>query len=61
MKYTNIFEKFICIFNIVKDQWIYLAFLGVILLLLLIANFKKKSKKVCFIMSLLSYIGLEFR
>ena len=58
MKYTNIFEKFICIFNIVKDQWIYLAFLGVILLLLLIANFKKKSKKVCFIMSLLSYIGL---
>ena len=58
MKYTNIFEKLNCVFNIVKDNWIYLAFLGFVALLLLLTSFKKIKRKTCFMTSLVSYIAL---
>ena len=58
MKYTNIFEKLNCVFNIVKDNWIYLAFLGFVALLLLLTSFKKIKRKTCFMTSLISYIAL---
>ena len=58
MKYTNIFEKLNCVFNIVKDNWIYLAFLGFVALLLLLTSLKKIKRKTCFMTSLVSYIAL---
>lgn len=58
MKYTNILEKMDCIFNLVKDNWIYIAFLSFAGIMLLLANFKKISRKTCFITNLISYITL---
>ena len=58
MKYTNILEKLNCLFNIIKDNWIYLAFLGFVAIILLLVNFKKLSRKTGFLVSLTSYIAL---
>ena len=58
MKYTNILEKLNCLFNIIKDNWIYLVFLGFVVIILLLVNFKKISRKTGFLVSLTSYITL---
>ena len=56
MKYTNIFEKLICLFNIAKSNWISLVFLAFVAFFLIILKFKKITKKQCFTFVLISYL-----
>ena len=57
MKYTNIFEKLTCVFNIVKDNWSCLAFLCFVGFFLILLGRKKITKKVCFISVLMTYFA----
>lgn len=50
MKYTNIFEKLLAIFNIINSSWIYIIFSLIILVLITLLILKKISKKSCFIL-----------
>lgn len=54
MNYTTIFEKIICLFEVISNSWLYIAFIGIVALLLLLLVFKKISKKCCFILSLIA-------
>ena len=58
MKYTNIIEKLLCIVNLVKNNWIYLVFLGIIAFFLVIVIAKKISRKHFFMVVFVSYIGV---
>lgn len=58
MKYTSIFEKILCLFQILKSSWANLIFLGIVLILIVLMFKKKISKKVCFALVLLDYFVL---
>ncbi len=58
MKYTSIIEKILCLGNLVKASWINLVVLGFALLLLLLLFSKKISKKICFSLTLIAFMGL---
>lgn len=58
MKYTNLFEKLIGLFNVTKDSGINLIFLGIILLFGCLTLNKKVSKRLSFIISTISIILL---
>ena len=47
MTYTTIFEKLLCLFNMISTSWIYIAFSGISILLVVLLSFKKISKKTC--------------
>lgn len=50
MTYTTIFEKLLCILNIIGTSWVYIAFSLISILLLILLGMKKISKKTCFIL-----------
>lgn len=54
MKYTNIFEKLISIFNIISSSYIYIVFSLIVVILIALLMLKKISKKNCFIILLFS-------
>ena len=58
MKYTNILEKLTCIVEIISANWMYPAFLGAVLLLLILLAIKLISKKTCFISILTIHLCL---
>lgn len=58
MKYTNILEKLMCIVEIISANWMYSAFLGAVLLLLILLAIKLISKKTCFISILTIHLCL---
>lgn len=58
MKYMNILEKLISLFNITKTSWVHLVCIGLILIFLLLLWRKKISKTKCFLLSTLSTILL---
>ena len=58
MKYTSIFEKILCLFQILKNSWANLIFLSVVLVLMILMFKKKISKKVCFRLVLIGYLIL---
>ena len=47
MTYTTIFEKLLCLFNMISTSWVYIAFSSISILLVALLVFKKISKKVC--------------
>lgn len=49
MKYTTIFEKIACLFDIVSDSWLYITFLAVTTILIILFCCKKISKRTCFL------------
>ena len=57
MKYTNILEKILCVFNLIKTDWASISFLIVVTLLLILLGCKKISKKATTITILISYIS----
>ena len=50
MTYTTIFEKILCIINIINTSWVYIIFSLISILLLILLGMKKISKKTCFIL-----------
>ena len=50
MTYTSIFEKLLCLFNIVSTSWVYIGFGLITILLIILLAVKKISKKTCFIL-----------
>ena len=56
MKYTNIFEKLVCLFNIIGANWASMIFLLLVFIFFVLLKFKKISKKKCFILSFVSYL-----
>ncbi len=58
MKYTNIFEKLICLFNIAKTNWMSLVFIIFVAGFLILLGIKKITKKQCFIFILVGYLCL---
>lgn len=57
MKYTNMFEKIISLWMIMKDSWFHFVFLGIIVVMIFLRLWKKISKKTCFLISLVSCFG----
>ena len=41
MKYTTIFEKIFCLFDLISQSWIDIVFLGIVLFLVLLLGLKK--------------------
>ena len=58
MKYTNVLEKLLLIFNIIASSTIYIVFIGIVLLTVFLLLRKKISKKKCFLINLLSITSL---
>lgn len=58
MKYTNILEKLLCLFNIVKTSYIDIIFLLVVVISLILLFRKKISGKVCYIINVISSLVL---
>lgn len=58
MKYTNILEKLLCLFDIVKTSWIDITFLAIVVISLILLFSKKISGKVCYIINVISSIVL---
>ena len=58
MKYTNILEKFVSIFDITSDSWINLGFMVLFILIIVLLCMKKISKRTGFILSLVGDILL---
>ena len=58
MKYTNILEKMLCLFNIVKTSWVDILFLVIVIVSLIVLFRKKISSKTCYIINVVSSIGL---
>lgn len=58
MKYTNILEKLLCLFDIVKTSWIDITFLAIVVISLILLFSKKISVKVCYIINVISSIML---
>lgn len=58
MKYTNILEKILCLFNIVKTSWIDIGFLLVVVISLILLFSKKISSRVCYIINVVASIVL---
>ena len=58
MKYTNILEKMLCLFNIVKTSWVDILFLVIVIVSLILLFRKKISSKTCYIINVVSSIGL---
>jgi len=54
MKYTNILEKLLCLFNIVKTSWIDITFLVIVVVSLILLFRKKISTKMCYIINVIS-------
>ena len=57
MKYTNIFEKLLCLFNLSKMNSNALIFLAFIVIFLFFLTLKKMSNRRFFIFSFIVYIG----
>ena len=49
MKYTTIFEKLLCIFDLISKSWLNILFVGIATILLILLVCKKLSKKKCFL------------
>lgn len=61
MTYTSIFEKLLCLFNMISTSWIYIAFSLITILLIVLLGFKKINKKMCFILvSILTKLVLGY-
>ena len=58
MKYTNILEKLLCLFNIVKTSYIDIIFLLVVVISLILLFRKKISSRVCYIINVISSLVL---
>ena len=58
MKYLSIIEKLLCLFDVVKSSWWNLAFVGILLILVILTWRKVISKKVFLGFVLVSYLGL---
>jgi len=58
MKYTNILEKLLCLFNIVKTSYIDIIFLLVVVISLILLFRKKISGRVCYIINVISSLVL---
>ena len=58
MKYTNILEKLLCLFNIVKTSWIDITFILVVVISLILLFRKKITSKTCYIINVVSSIVL---
>ena len=58
MKYTNVFEKLLCIFDLVSGSWIDIAFIVIAAISLVLLAIKKISKKRCFLLVFLSCLCL---
>ena len=54
MKYTTIFEKIFCLFDLISQSWIDIVFLGIVLFLVLLLGLKKISGKKCFLFTTLA-------
>jgi len=54
MKYTNILEKLLCLFNIVKTSYIDITFLVIVVVSLILLFRKKISTKMCYIINVIS-------
>lgn len=54
MKYTTIFEKIFCLFDLISQSWIDIVFLGFVLFLVLLLGLKKISRKKCFLFTTLA-------
>lgn len=54
MKYTNIFEKILFLFQVIGSSWIYIAFAIFLALLIVLLVLKKISKKTSFILTTLA-------
>ncbi|MCI6266912.1 MAG: hypothetical protein MR598_08745 [Erysipelotrichaceae bacterium] len=50
MKYTTIFEKILCLFNLVSESWLYIAFIGITAILIILLGLKKLTSKKCFLL-----------
>lgn len=58
MKYTNILGKISVLFTLIKSSYIYLIFLGILLVLTLVLFIKKKNKSKVVVLMLISYLIL---
>lgn len=58
MKYTNILEKLLCLFNIVKTSFVDIAFLVIVVVSLILLFRKKISTKTCYIVNVISSVIL---
>lgn len=58
MKYTNILGKISVLFTLIKSSYIYLIFLGILLILTLVLFIKKKNKSKVVVLMLISYLIL---
>lgn len=57
MKYTTIFEKLLCILDLISKSWIYITFIGIVMFILILLAIKKISKRKCFLLiTLVSFI-----
>ena len=58
MKYTNILEKLLCLFDVVKTSWMDITFLVIVVVSLILLFRKKISSKTCYIINVISSIAL---
>ena len=58
MKYTNILEKLLCLFDIIKTSYVDITFLAVVVISLILMFRKKITSKTCYIVNVISSIVL---
>ena len=58
MTYTTIFEKLLCLFELVSNSWLDIAFVGFGTFLIILLGLKKISKTTCFGLSTLACSGI---
>lgn len=50
MKYTTIFEKLLCVFELIGQSWLNIAFVGIAVIFLIMLACGKLSKRKCFLL-----------